>query len=109
MRRMHDKKELGASRHFIHFNCNQDGFTILVRMEFYDDHAGRYTKSDIGNIVAAGKAGYIQHSLYGNGPMIIAASSTTSADVLLWSVMPPESMAKTQLAFFNITNFVDEE
>lgn len=108
MKRMHDKKELGGCyRHYIHFNCNSGGTTILIKMEFYDNHQGRYTKSDITNITAAGKAGYIQHGIHANGPLVIAADSPTSMVGLFYSVMS-SAIEKEQFAVANITDFVDE-
>lgn len=109
MKRMHDKKQLGgAYRHFIHFNCNDGAITIVIKMEFYDNHAGRYTASDLTNITAAGKAGYIQHGIHGNGPLVIAADSPTSMTGLFYSVMSSD-LQKEQFSVINISGFVDEE
>lgn len=105
---MHDKKQLGgAYRHYIHFNCNSGGTTILIKMEFYDNHQGRYNSSDIINLTAAGKAGYIQHGIHGNGPLVIAADSTVSMVGLFYSVMST-GLQKEQFSLINISNFVDE-
>lgn len=104
MKRMHDKKQLGGCyRHFIHF----DYAGRTMKFEFYDNHSGRYTKADLGNLCATGKYGMMYHSVEGYGVLSIVSISANGGTYVYWNPMD-EGWTSGSITYANVTNFVDE-
>lgn len=101
---MHDKKQLGASRHFIHF----DYASRTIKFEFYDNHSGRYTKADLGNLCATGKYGMMYHSGEGGyGVLSIVSFNENQGTYVYWNPNE-EAWSSGTITYANVTNFVDE-